>query len=102
MLFVHGGSRDERSKAQPIAPVIKKEGGAEAPLNLRMKILRYGLCRPQKSVRIKAVIKRKNSTWANHVAVPAIPLNPKAPATIPRTRKAIAQLSIYFTLLPIK
>jgi len=40
---------------------------------------------------MKAVRNRKNSTCANHVAVPAIPANPKIAAMIPRIKKAIDQ-----------
>jgi hypothetical protein len=47
---------------------------------------------------MKAIMKRKNITWIIHVAVPASPVNPKAPARIPRIKKADkTQRSIFST-----
>jgi hypothetical protein len=47
--------------------------------------------RPQRADTIKAARNRKNRTCANHVAVPAIPANPKIPAMIPRIKKVMDQ-----------
>jgi hypothetical protein len=52
----------------------------------------FPLFRPQRADTIKAARNRKNRTCANHVAVPAIPANPKIPAMIPRIKKAIDQI----------
>jgi hypothetical protein len=78
---------------------VKRLKGSQRPPSLRKKPLRYDLAvpiRPQKSVTMKPIRKRKKSNCATHVAVPAIPVNPNVPEMIPMIRKAIVKPNIFF------
>jgi hypothetical protein len=52
---------------------------------------------------MKPITERKNVVWTSHVADPAAPLNPKAPAMIARTKKIDkAKYSIFSPHVPPK